>query len=134
MLRCGPWNRQPLTIRWLKQEYQLNFDPARLPPVHMPTAYGPVVSRSVAASETETAELSDVERVCAVCKRRIQVRIRCRSFCDVFIWTRLTKEWFIFKTCILTISLFRGRLHMPWKSLAKFTPYPRHLMRGQNGF
>ena len=76
MLRCGPWNRLPLTIRWLKQEYQISFDPARLPPVHMPTAYGPVVSRSVvAASGGETTDVSDVERVCAVCKCRIQVRI-----------------------------------------------------------
>ena len=72
MLRCGPWNRLPLTVRWLKQEYQLNFDPLRLPPVHMPTAYGPVVSKTVAASQ-EVVDTVDRQLVCAVCQCHIQV-------------------------------------------------------------
>ncbi len=42
MLRIGPWCRLPLTIRWLKQEYQRDFMINKLPPSHMPIVYGPV--------------------------------------------------------------------------------------------
>ena len=40
MLSVGPWNRLGLTIRWLKQEYQLPFPSDSQPPVHMPISYG----------------------------------------------------------------------------------------------
>lgn len=40
MLSIGPWCRLPLTIQWLKQEYELQFPSQRQPPVHMPIAYG----------------------------------------------------------------------------------------------
>lgn len=42
MLRIGPWCRLPLTIRWLKQEYEQTFNLNKLPPPHMPIQYGPV--------------------------------------------------------------------------------------------
>lgn len=42
MLLVGPWWRLPLTIRWLKQEYELPFPLDKQPPVHMPIAYGQV--------------------------------------------------------------------------------------------
>ena len=42
MLLVGPWRRLPLTIRWLNQEYELDFPLDRQPPVHMPIAYGQV--------------------------------------------------------------------------------------------
>ena len=47
MLRTSPWNRLPLTIRWLKQEHQLQFDPMLQPPTHMPIEFGPVKSIKV---------------------------------------------------------------------------------------
>ncbi|XP_064392059.1 structure-specific endonuclease subunit SLX1 homolog isoform X2 [Halichondria panicea] len=40
MLSVGPWHRLPLTIRWLKQDYELPFPVTKQPPVHMPIAYG----------------------------------------------------------------------------------------------
>ncbi|KAK3587067.1 hypothetical protein CHS0354_014936 [Potamilus streckersoni] len=52
MLRTGPWNRLTLTIRWLKQNYHRDFPPKSTPPLHMPIAYGPVISKKV----TETKE------------------------------------------------------------------------------
>lgn len=42
MLLVGPWWRLPLTVRWLKQEYELPFPLDKQPPVHMPIAYGQV--------------------------------------------------------------------------------------------
>jgi len=40
MLSVGPWWRLPLTIRWLKQEYEMPFPLEKQPPVHMPITYG----------------------------------------------------------------------------------------------
>lgn len=42
MLLVGPWWRLPLTLRWLKQEYELPFPLDKQPPIHMPIAYGQV--------------------------------------------------------------------------------------------
>ena len=42
MLLVGPWQRLPLTIRWLNQEYELPFPLGQQPPAHMPIAYGQV--------------------------------------------------------------------------------------------
>lgn len=53
MLRTGPWRRLPLTIRWLKQEYQLEFPPNLLPPMHMPIVYGPVRRKKIKASQSQ---------------------------------------------------------------------------------
>ncbi|KAK2187431.1 hypothetical protein NP493_165g01033 [Ridgeia piscesae] len=87
MLRCGPWNRQPLTVRWLKQEYQLNFDPLRLPPVHMATAYGPVVSKTVVSKTTSQEEGVTMATRCNVCHCPIQATsntLHClRPSCDM---------------------------------------------------
>ncbi|XP_039752781.1 structure-specific endonuclease subunit SLX1 homolog [Pararge aegeria] len=44
MLRVGPWNRLPLMIRWLENEYRVEFPPERKPPDHMPVIQGPVKS------------------------------------------------------------------------------------------
>ena len=42
----GPWCRLPLTVRWLRPELKGNvdFQPDRPPPMHMPIVYGPVKS------------------------------------------------------------------------------------------
>ena len=53
MLRVGPWNRLALTVRWLKQEFCQDFDPSRVPPLHMAITYGPVKSCKVKSGKTQ---------------------------------------------------------------------------------
>jgi len=47
MLQVGPWNRLPLTVRWLNEEFARDFPPGKGPPMHMPICYGPVVSKKL---------------------------------------------------------------------------------------
>ncbi|PSN31119.1 Structure-specific endonuclease subunit slx1 [Blattella germanica] len=71
MLRVGPWNRLALTIRWLKQEYVREFPVDCYPPVHMPIAYGPVVSKKVShsqvSSKQSTSSASDNDEEVLIC-------------------------------------------------------------------
>ncbi|XP_018323482.1 structure-specific endonuclease subunit slx1 [Agrilus planipennis] len=55
MLRTGPWNRLPLTVRWLNEDFAKQFPEDKPPPFHMPICYGPVISKKV----TETKETTD---------------------------------------------------------------------------
>ncbi|XP_050083575.1 structure-specific endonuclease subunit SLX1 homolog [Anopheles aquasalis] len=42
MLRIGPWNRLPLTIRWLAEDFHREFAVGKTPPLHMPICFGRV--------------------------------------------------------------------------------------------
>ena len=53
MLTVGPWCRLPLTIRWLKQEYEVSFQPQKQPPIHMPIVYGLVDIQPLPLNEEE---------------------------------------------------------------------------------
>ncbi|ELT87595.1 hypothetical protein CAPTEDRAFT_226573 [Capitella teleta] len=72
MLRSGPWTRLPLTFRWLKQQYTVDFDPRYMPPKHMPVAYGPVKVTQV-QSEVNSEHEGQISK-CCVCHLPVLVR------------------------------------------------------------
>ena len=78
MLCVCPWSRLPLTVRWLQQEYQMEFPLHLQPPTHMPVAYGPVElsvgktegkKKSSQMSQEEEEEEGDTPRdvSCYIC-------------------------------------------------------------------
>lgn len=70
MLQVAPWNRQPLTARWLKQEFKMDFEPNLQPPIHIPIAFG-----SVTAKKSQQADLPSLEKMfkCFLCKGLVKV-------------------------------------------------------------
>uniref|UniRef100_A0A182M2N9 Structure-specific endonuclease subunit SLX1 homolog n=1 Tax=Anopheles culicifacies TaxID=139723 RepID=A0A182M2N9_9DIPT len=70
MLRIGPWNRLPLVIRWLADEYHREFEAGKKPPLHMPICFGRIkkvtrkkktksTSKRKAHSQTTTETVSN---------------------------------------------------------------------------
>lgn len=81
MLRIGPWNRLPLTIRWLKQDYMVAFDPHCLPPEHMPVEFGPVKCTKVKDSTMSSSSSTQLAISCDICHSDCMVCIDLGYFC-----------------------------------------------------
>ncbi|XP_053327606.1 structure-specific endonuclease subunit SLX1 [Spea bombifrons] len=92
MLRAAPWNRLPLTLRWLRQEYHKELPPLLQPPLHMPLAFGQVRARPIpkgkagekGQEEGETQEglllKETAPQRCRICYQKVQSeddRLRC---------------------------------------------------------
>ena len=67
MLRLGPWNRLPLTVRWLQPEYQVEFPLSLQPPLHMPLVFGPVKSKKVRGGQPRPQLEAGQTESCNVC-------------------------------------------------------------------
>ncbi|KAM3857618.1 structure-specific endonuclease subunit SLX1 [Diretmus argenteus] len=66
MLRVAPWCRLPLTARWLKQEYRMDFEPGLQPPLHIPIAFGSV--RAKKKLPPASAEEEPATARCLLCR------------------------------------------------------------------
>ena len=79
MLSTGPWNRLPLSVRWLRPDLKgdLDFDRQTPPPIHMAITYGPIKAvkakkkkkSTTNARSTTDAESDDIteELLCGLC-------------------------------------------------------------------
>lgn len=73
MLQVAPWNRLPLTARWLKQEYRMDFEPCLQPPLHIPIAFGSV--RAKKSQLVQGTGENEATTKCFICKRLLKVVI-----------------------------------------------------------
>ncbi|XP_037538157.1 structure-specific endonuclease subunit SLX1 [Nematolebias whitei] len=77
MLRVAPWSRLPLTVRWLRQEYRMDFEPSLQPPLHVPITFGSVRAkkRQLLASvrDEETSK-------CFLCNRMVKASEKLSCF------------------------------------------------------
>jgi structure-specific endonuclease subunit SLX1 len=78
MLNTEPWRRLPLTIRWLKPEYERDFSHTMCPPLHMPLVHGPVRSVKAAKKSStglpdsgETDEVEEDQLFCNICFKTV---------------------------------------------------------------
>ncbi|KAJ8972111.1 hypothetical protein NQ314_000337 [Rhamnusium bicolor] len=71
MLTVGPWCRLPLTVRWLNREFVRDFPVQKLPPMHMPICFGPVVSKKLQKNTQElkenTINCDNISNYCNIC-------------------------------------------------------------------
>ncbi|KAM8881681.1 structure-specific endonuclease subunit SLX1 [Synchiropus picturatus] len=77
MLRVAPWNRLPLTARWLKQEYRMDFEPSLQPPLHIPIAFGSVRAKK---KSTPAGDEEDHMSTCFLCRRLVKASERLSCF------------------------------------------------------
>lgn len=91
MLNVGPWNRLPLTVHWLAQDYAKDLSVNKVPPMHMPICYGPVISKKLRKDTSQNSKLENqtgqetIDRVCKLCGEEISSKIlKClNSSCDL---------------------------------------------------
>uniref|UniRef100_A0A182Q2R4 Structure-specific endonuclease subunit SLX1 homolog n=1 Tax=Anopheles farauti TaxID=69004 RepID=A0A182Q2R4_9DIPT len=62
MLRIGPWNRLPLIIRWLADEFHREFEAGKNPPLHMPICFGRIKKVGRKKKTKTTKEQSHISK------------------------------------------------------------------------
>lgn len=71
MLRVAPWSRLPLTARWLKREYKVDFEPVLRPPPHVSLAFGAV--RAKKQRPVDTCDNQEETCRCFLCNGPLMV-------------------------------------------------------------
>ncbi|XP_038831910.1 structure-specific endonuclease subunit SLX1 isoform X2 [Salvelinus namaycush] len=72
MLRVMPWSRLPLTTRWLKQEYRMDFEPGLQPPLHVPLAFGSIRVRKQKPKHVEEEQEEKGADICLLCQGTVK--------------------------------------------------------------
>ncbi|XP_071020715.1 structure-specific endonuclease subunit SLX1 isoform X1 [Oncorhynchus clarkii lewisi] len=72
MLRVMPWSRLPLTTRWLKQEYRMDFEPGLQPPLHIPLAFGSIRARKQKPKDVEEEQEEKGADICLLCQGTVK--------------------------------------------------------------
>uniref|UniRef100_A0AAZ3NV43 Structure-specific endonuclease subunit SLX1 C-terminal domain-containing protein n=1 Tax=Oncorhynchus tshawytscha TaxID=74940 RepID=A0AAZ3NV43_ONCTS len=72
MLRVMPWSRLPLTTRWLKQEYRMDFEPGLQPPLHVPLAFGSIRARKQKPKDVEEEQEEKGADICLLCQGTVK--------------------------------------------------------------
>jgi structure-specific endonuclease subunit SLX1 len=86
MINIGPWNRLPLKIRWLEENYVTKFADGRLPS-HMQICHGPIRARHVRVGRRRTVSSQAVldainaQKECHLCMEEIENLETDRIFC-----------------------------------------------------
>ncbi|XP_036593900.1 structure-specific endonuclease subunit SLX1 isoform X4 [Trichosurus vulpecula] len=68
-LRVAPWNRLPLTVRWLQHDFQQELSPP--PPQHMPLAFGPLQPGLTQGGRRGVGKEAD-DVFCSLCQQPVQ--------------------------------------------------------------
>lgn len=71
MLRISPWNRLPLTVQWLSDDYFRDFPVGSAPPMHMTIRCGKIKIRPK-PTLSQVQEFTERLTICMICKLRIQ--------------------------------------------------------------
>ncbi|KAJ8008017.1 hypothetical protein DPEC_G00100370 [Dallia pectoralis] len=80
MLQVAPWRRLPLTTRWLKQEYRMDFEPSLQPPLHIPVAFGSVRAKKQKCTETEDGQQEVETDRCVLCRGTVRAADKLTCF------------------------------------------------------
>ncbi|XP_034080738.1 structure-specific endonuclease subunit SLX1 isoform X2 [Gymnodraco acuticeps] len=80
MLRAPPWSRLPLTARWLRQEYRMDFEPSLQPPLHVPIAFGSIRAKKKLQPAGEDEEEEQETSSCFLCKGLVKVSEKLSCF------------------------------------------------------
>ncbi|KAK5876218.1 hypothetical protein CesoFtcFv8_027209 [Champsocephalus esox] len=75
-----PWSRLPLTARWLRQEYRMDFEPSLQPPLHVPIAFGSVRAKKKLQPAGEEEEEEQETSSCFLCKVLVKVSEKLSCF------------------------------------------------------
>lgn len=86
MINIGPWNRLPLKIRWLEENFVTKFPDGRMPS-HMDICHGAIRARHVRVGRRRTVSSQAVldaiaaQKECHLCMKEIQNPEYERVFC-----------------------------------------------------